>query len=328
MKIGIAAYGFPFSIGFVGGATASPSPPPMDAAALIDLAASRGLSGVEIPFGRMLPDLSDDTVDRLRAKLEAANLSLVVDTGVVDEDELRVLLPQAARAGARLVRVLLSTILEGNRAAVAGGWDNYLVEMCKRLLQLQPTLEQYDITLAIENHQDATSDDLLRLCEAGGPRCGVTLDAANPLSVAEEPLAFAKKLGPLIRNVHLKDYQMFATPSGFRLVRCALGQGVIPFPELLSLLQEVAPNVYLHIELAALYARHIRLFEDEWWQGFPPRYVYEVLPVLKLFAQHAQPPDKEWRTPLERGAPADEIIAYEQKQFETSVQYLQSIGAL
>ena len=87
----------------------------------------------------------------------------------------------------------------------------------------------------------------------------------------QEPFAFARKLGPYIRNVHLKDYQVTATASGYRLVRCALGEGVIDWAAMRALLAEVAPAAPQHIELAALYARHIRLFEDDWLAGFPAR---------------------------------------------------------
>lgn len=300
----------------------------LDAFGLLRLAAEYGLASIETPLSSMLPDLSEETIDQLRAACEATGLSLVVDSPVVEVAPLRMLLPIARRAGARVVRAMSSTILEGARARIPGGWPAHLGEMRRRIVELRPMLEHYDMVLAIENHQDATSDDLLELCEAGGPHVGVTLDVANPLAVGEEPLAFARKVGPRVHDVHLKDYRVYLTPSGFRLVRCDLGQGVIPFPELLRLLAEVAPNPTLHIELAALYARHIQLLEDEWWEGYPPRDVREVLPALRVVAGAARPADEEWRTPWEADAAADEVERYEQTQLERSVRYLQSIGAL
>ncbi len=179
--------------------------------------------------------------------------------------------------------------------------------------------------LALENHQDATSDDLLALCEAGGGRVGVTFDVANPLAVAEDPLIFARKLGRHIHNVHLKDYHVFATPSGYRLVRCALGEGVVPFGELLPLLAAVAPHASLHIELAAQYARHIRMLEDAWWTGFPPRDVRAVLPVLRLRHDQARPTDEPWQTLWECAAPTPAVVQHEHEQFERSVHYLRSL---
>lgn len=323
MPFGVCAYGFPVGCGFA--QRGEPLSNPLKATEFMALATAHGLSSIEIPLTGMLPDLEPATIDRFRAAREQANLGLVVDTGVVDIETLERMLPLAARAGAHVVRATLSTILEGARADLPGGWAAHLAEMQRRITALLPVLATHDLVLALENHQDATSDDLLALCEAGDGHVGITLDVANPLAVAEEPLEFAHKIGPWIRNVHLKDYQVWATPSGYRLVRCALGDGVVPFPELITLLTTVAPAAPMHIELAALYARHIRVWEDHWWDGFGPRDVRAVIPAIRSLAQQARLGD-DWPTPMEREAPAAEVAAYEREQFEQSVRYLRDLG--
>jgi len=276
----------------------------------------------------MLPDLAEHTIDRLRATLAEAGLGLVVDTGVIDVETLTTIVPLATRAGAQVVRATVSTVLEGARFQLAGGWSQHLAEMRRRLVALQPVLEANHVVLALENHQDTTSDELIELCQAGGPRVGITLDVANPLAVGEDPLLFAAKVGPWIRNVHLKDYRIYPTASGFRLVRSALGDGVIPFPELLTLLDRVAPTAPQNIELAALYARHIRLLEDDWWQSYPACDVRQVLPALRFAARYAQPMEAAWQTPWELDATPDEVGAYERGQLEASVAYLRREGAI
>jgi sugar phosphate isomerase/epimerase len=300
---------------------------PLTAWDLIDLASEHGLSSVEIPLQGTLPDLSEATIDRLRGLLAERGLALVVDTGVVDVEQLRAMLPLAARAGAQVVRATLSTILEGARASLPGGWDAHMNEIRRRVVALGPDLEAHGLTLALENHQDATADDLLALCEAGGERVGVTFDVVNPLAVGEEPFAFARKVGGRIYNVHIKEYQIYPTASGYRLVRCAVGQGVIDWPAMLALLREVAPHARQQIELAALYARHIRLLEDDWWAEFPPRAAQEFVPALRLLAHNARGADEPWQSPWERGATAEEVAAWEREQVEASVRYLRSISA-
>jgi sugar phosphate isomerase/epimerase len=322
---GVAAYSFPCSCGFLRRDGRPAVASPLDAYGLIALAREHGLRGIEIPLAGTLPDQSDATLDRLRETLAEAGLGLVVDSGVIEVEPLRELLPRAARAGARLVRATVSSILEGARGGVAGGWEAHLAEMCRRVAALRPDLERHGITLAIENHQDATSDDLLALCAAGGERVGVTFDVVNPLAVGEEPFAFARKLGPLIRNVHLKDYQVTATPSGYRLLRCALGEGVIDWAAMRALLAEVAPDAPHHIELAALYARHIRLFEDDWLAGFPARDARALAPALRTLARHARPDSEPWQSPWEREAPGDEVALWEREQFERSVRHLMGL---
>lgn len=322
---GVAAYSFPCSYGLTLRNHRPAVDKPMDAWTLIGLAAQYRLSSVEMPLS-ILPDRSPATIERLRATCEEYRLGLVIDTGIVQTETLAPVLLLAARAGARTVRALLSSTLEGARGDLAA-WQARLDEIRSTIDALLPVLEQHDLVLALENHQDATSDDLLAFCEAGAGRVGVTFDVANPLAVAEEPFAFARKLGSHIRNVHLKDYRIFPTPSGYRLVRCALGEGVIAWPEMLTLLEELAPAATQHIELAALYGRHIRLFESQWWDGFPPRDVREVLPALQLMAGHAQPAGAAWQTGWERDEPGEQVARWEHEQFETSVRYLRSITA-
>lgn len=327
MNFGVAAYSFPCGCGLLSDDAGRAVAVPMDAFALADLAVREGLSGIETPLHRMLPDLSRTTVLRLRDTLRDAGLSLTVDAPVVEERLLRELIPLASLAGARVVRAMLSTILEGARASAPDGWEAYLAGMRRRIAALVPLLEAHDLVLAVENHQDATSAELVELCAACGPRVGVTLDVANPLAVGEEPLAFARAVGPLVRNVHLKDYRVALTPSGYRLVRCALGEGVIPIPGLLAELKGCAPEASLHIELAALYARHIRILEPEWWAGYPATDVRAVLPALGLVARAAEPPDRDGRTPWERGEPPDEVARWELAEFEASVRYMRSLSA-
>lgn len=327
MPFGVASYSFPFSCGWARRDGRPSFPEPIRALDLIALATEHQLSGIEIPLAGMLPDLSNDSIDQLREMLASAGLGLVADTGVVDVATLREQLPAAARAGAKVVRATLSSILEGARAGLPDGWDAYMDEMRRRIVALRPLLEEYDLVLALENHQDATSDDLIGLCQAGGERVGITFDVVNPLAVGEEPFAFARKAGALIRNVHIKDYQIYPSESGYRLVRAAIGHGVIDWAAMLALLREVAPGATYHIELAALYARHVRLLEDEWWNGYPPRDARELIPALRFAARYARPAGEPWQTPWERDAPDEEVELYERGQFEESVAHLRSILA-
>jgi sugar phosphate isomerase/epimerase len=327
MNIGLAAYGLPVTCGFARSGERR-APQQIDAFGLARLASEHGLQGIETPLNGMLPAVDISTADRLREELSAAGHTIVIATGVVDATSIQQVIPFAQRVGAKVIRATVSSFLEGARAQLPGGWDAHFADIRQRIVTIRPILEEHDIVLALENHQDATSDDLIALCKAGGDNVGITLDVANPLAVGEEPLTFAQKVGPWIRNVHLKDYRVNMTPSGFRLTRCALGDGIIPFPALLSLFAEVAPNAYLNIELAALYGRHIRLFEDDWWDGYGPRDVRDFVPTLRFVATHAQIADPSWDTPWELQDTDERCQAYEREQLERSVDYLRAIGAV
>ncbi len=326
-RIGLAAYSFPWRCGFVGQGTERVCPNPLTAEDLLTMAAAYGLGTVEMPL-MMLPNLEPPTLAALRARASALGLTIIAASGIVDVPTLERYIPAAAALGARTLRVLLSGILEGARTTIEGGWDAHLNEMIARLRQLRPLAEQHRIVIAPENHQDATSAELVRICdEVGGDYIGITLDAVNPLAVGEEPLAFARTLGSRIVNVHLKDYVIYATPSGYRLVRCVLGDGVLDLPGLFDLLAEVAPTATCNIELAAVHARHIRILEDDWWAGFGARDVREVMPTLRLAIRSARAADEDWRTPWERGMGREALAAYEEGQMAGSVAFLKELAA-
>jgi 3-oxoisoapionate decarboxylase len=325
-RIGIAAYSFPWRCGFAGQGTDRVCANPFTVEDLLSMAAGYGLASVEFPL-MMLPNLDASSLAMLRARAQALGVTLIADSAVVDVPTLERYIPAAGALGIRTMRVMLSGILEGARTTIEGGWDAHLNEMIARLKYLRPLAERHKVVLAPENHQDATSAELVHVCnEVGGEYIGVTLDAVNPLAVGEEPLAFARLLGKRIVNVHLKDYRIYSTSSGYRLVRCALGEGILDLRGLFAILAEVAPTATCNIELAAIHARHIRIFEDDWWQGFGPRDVREVLPALRFALRHLSPGDEDWRTPWERGSGHEALAAYEEGQMARSVEALKRLA--
>ena len=174
----------------------------------------------------------------------------------------------------------------------------------------------------MENHQDLASEELLWLCESiESQRLGITLDTGNTLATAEEPVDFARRVAPYVKNVHLKDYQVSMSNEGYRLVRCPLGQGVVDFPTLFEILSETCSQVTMSIELGALEARHVRVLTDDYWPDYPPRSAAQLAHILRFVLDNARP-SGDWRTPFELNEPVEAIIAYEDKQLDASVAYI------
>lgn len=322
---GVAAHGFGYLGGFNGAGTGRACPRPFDAYSFVDLAAAHGLAGVELPEG-YLRGMDAGGLARLRSYGEARRLYFVLAGGVLEPRGTGALIGSATALGARTVRVTASTILCGDRRGVASRWPEYLSEVAERLRSVGERAEEAGVSIAVENHQDLTSEELVRLCaSAGSESVGVTLDAVNPLAVAEEPLEFARSLGPLIKHVHLKDYRIFSTPQGYRLVRCPVGSGVLDVPGLFRVLAREAPDATVVVELGALEARHVRFLEEDFWRGYPARPFERVLPVLRTREGRSRPPGEEWRTPWELGADHDALAAYEMGQFEESLAFLRGI---
>ncbi|MBI4553873.1 MAG: sugar phosphate isomerase/epimerase [Candidatus Latescibacteria bacterium] len=322
MPTGLCAYTFSHLGGFMGTAG-------YDAFALIDLAARHGLAGVEFPPEHCLPDLREETLQRARQSAAERSLFIVADGGPVKPDMLRRLIPVAHGLGTPTLRVILSGILGGDRRPMAGRWPEHLRTCLGYLRDALPIAKEHGITIAVENHSDATSHDLLWLCdELNSDQVGINLDTGNVLAVCEEPVEYVTRLMPFIKNVHLKDYTLHPTPEGYRMARCALGRGAVDFPALLALFDQHHPSLTKTIELGALEARHVRLLADDYWAEFPVRPITDMLPHLRLYWQKARPAAEDWRTPWERKESPEALAAYETREFEESVAYLRRIGAV
>jgi len=97
------------------------------------------------------------------------------------------------------------------------------------------------------------------MVESAGSNVGIVFDTGNPFAVGEDPVAFARRAVHRIRHVHLKDYLAQFTDVGYRLIRCAIGDGAVPFAALRDVLSAHA-SLTASVEPGALDARHIRLF--------------------------------------------------------------------
>jgi sugar phosphate isomerase/epimerase len=299
-----------------------------DAYGLIERAAAAGLRGVEYPPDGLLPSQTPAELARARATATAHGLAVVADGGQISEADLRRWIPLAAAIGAPVLRVIISGILGGNRRQLNGGWAAQLAAATAALQATRPLAADYAVSIAVENHQDIASDELLQLCETvGGDHIGVTLDTGSTLALAEAPLAYARRVKDYVKNVHLKDYTLHLSPTGYRLARCALGAGVVDLPAIFRLFAD-RPTLPMNIELGAMQARHVELLEADWWRDYPPRRAQDLLGTLEIVFNQASPAAIDWRTPHERDEPLATRIAYELRQFDESVAYLRQLGCL
>ncbi len=249
LPIGLCVYGISYSTGFVGQGSPRANPHPLDAPGFLSLAAKLGLSSVELPFGYIHTDEDEAALRNFCAEahdfeLRVTSAGLPIEVGPFIRH-----LNLAHIMGIKTVRCVLSGVLCGDRRPIGGleGWQRHLDEMIRRFRAIAPTAESLGIRIGVENHQDATSQDLLYLCESvNSPSVGITLDTGNALAVAEDPVAFARAVLPHLVHVHLKDYRMMVTPEGYRLFHCAIGAGVVDFARALCPLPHQARSRLSH----------------------------------------------------------------------------------
>lgn len=316
-----------YSLGWEGRGTPRANPRPMSAVEFLETAASFRCSGVEVALPMVSPSLDPAALDEFRSRADDLGMTLTVSGPAVEGEgdlaSLTRILDGARRLRAATVRFVLSRILCGDRRPAGGhaGWRRLMTRFVATLRSLAPAARERGLRLAVENHQDATSDDLLELCrEVDHPAMGITLDTGNPLAVGEAILPYAEKVADRVANVHLKDYRVHAVDDGIVLTRCALGDGVVPFPDLLRRFS--GRGVALQLELAALTARRIRILDPGYWEGLGNPGVPADQPLARLRESAGSGEDRS--TPWERGAET-ELPAWERSQVARSVGYLASV---
>ncbi|MBO0796314.1 MAG: sugar phosphate isomerase/epimerase [Ktedonobacteraceae bacterium] len=318
MRIGLSVYGTTFSMGIHPGA----GRPAISPQQLMDQALASGLQGVEFPT--TLPQNED--VAAVADYARERGLFITLAASGYEPAKLTQAIQLGKQLGVGTVRTMIGGAkIGGDRRLMLGRWQAFLQKVLAGLREATRSAEQAGVNLAVENHQDLASEELQWLCESiNSPRFGITLDTGNPLATAEEPLDFARRMARYIKNVHLKDYEIYPSEEGYRLVRCPLGRGVIDFPALLQILAEQCPDVTLSIEIGALEARHIRVLADDYWPEYPPRSAAQLARVLRLVYNNAKWSD-DWQTPFERNAPVADIVAYEDEQLATSLAYMRPV---
>lgn len=321
LKVGPNPYGLCCTLGLQGSA-----PHPKDIDWFLSLAEE--MRGRCIEFhGQHLIDLGESKLTEIRLRLNESGIEPII-SGPWPLSRIHLAIPIARLLGVQVVRTHLSPILCGARAEQGAGWKALVADIRVRLAELGPKFVDNGLVLAVENHQDFGSEELMEFCEVGGDGIGITLDTGNPLAVAEDPVRFATTVAGKVRHVHLKDYRTFATPEGYRLVRCAIGEGCIPFPAIAEILTSGRGELTATLEPGALDSRHIKLLTAEWWDGYPPRSESDKSAPMAYASIRPIPAEECHLTPWEQGASAETVCEFEIDQMNRSVHYMKSLGWL
>jgi sugar phosphate isomerase/epimerase len=324
LRVGLNPYGLTYTVGLQGAGTPRANPQPTGMRGFIAVAKEIGVRHIELDH-RWLTPMSDADLGRLAAELADLEMTPTCSFWLAQRpgETLASGIHCASLLGARILRLHLTPVIEGARAASGRQWAAMVAHGRATLRREAPKAAEAGLILAIENHQDFGSEELVAMAEEAGENVGVVLDTGNPFAVGEDPVAFTRRAAHRIRHVHLKDYVAQFTSEGYRLVRCAIGDGSVPLPEIAALL---AQDLTASIEPGALQARHIRVFAPDWWTGYPPRDASELGTALGRLWNRRLPDDADYRTPWERDATSPELVAYEMEQIRRSAFNLRRMG--
>src|SRR5579859_4708786 len=170
MRIGLAAYGTTFSMGL----HPASNRPTITVEQLMDQACAAHLQGVEIP----VPLLKGEDLSAVARTARERGLFMTLATGGYNAGPLIETLHVGAQLGAETVRTVVGGArIGGDRSPLAGRWQPFLQEVLAQLKKATEMAEKVQVNIAVENHQDLASEELLWLCESiDSAHFGITLD--------------------------------------------------------------------------------------------------------------------------------------------------------
>jgi sugar phosphate isomerase/epimerase len=326
LTVGLNPYGLTYTLGLQGAGTPRVNPRGTGLDGFLDIATEIGAKSLEI-HDPWLTELGPAGRAKLKARLAEYGLLPIVAAALVEDVDT--IARNAADLGARTIRLGLSPVLCGDRNAFgAARWAQQIAAIRAGLAAIAPAAAAHGITVAMENHQDFGSAELVDFAQEAGDNVGITFDTGNAFPVAESPLSFARTAAARIRHVHLKDYRVQFTDEGYRLVRCAIGDGAVPFREIFDLLLADGRSLTASLEPGALEARHVRLFTPDWWRGYAPKDARALAETLNAARVNLLPEDVDYRTPWERGLPGEDLLAYERDMIFKSAANMRALGLM
>ena len=183
-----------------------------------------------------------------------------------DLDDFKKTLKAADQAGARVVRVVL---FSGSRYESFSDFEHYQEarnQAWKSVTLAEPMLRKRKMKIAIENHKDLRSPDLLELLDRiQSEYVGVCVDLGNNYALMEDPVDIARAFAKFAFSCNIKDHQLRSSDRGFQLFDAQLGTGIIDLRKAISTLKQYQPNVKLLLETMTRDALEIPYLEDDYW---------------------------------------------------------------
>jgi 3-oxoisoapionate decarboxylase len=326
LDVGLNPYGLTYHLGLQGKSTPRANPDGKGLEGFIEIAIELKAKVLEI-FDPWLAELPDAALIDLRKRLADLGMTPVISAGLNMMGPIESALRSARLLDAKVIRLGLSPVLEGSRNAWGQKWLD--LQKCIRdgLGKYAPLAEAEGRILGIENHQDFGGAELVDFCTEFGPAMGITLDTGNTFPVGEAPIDFVRRVAPFVRHVHLKDYRVQFTDEGYRLIRCAIGDGAVPLKEMLAEIGKHHAHMNAVLEPGALEARHIRFLNPDWWHGYGPMKAREFAATLAAARVNRLADDADFQTPWERQAD-HELAQYELAMIHRSAANMRALGIM
>jgi sugar phosphate isomerase/epimerase len=290
-----------------------------DPLAFVEFAHARGAAGVQVPLGT--PDAATARTLRDRCGELGVHLEGIV-RAPADETDLERFAAEVRGAKACGADVLRTVMLGGRRYetfTTAADFPKFAERAEKSLRLAEPVVRRHGVKLAVENHKDYRTVELVDLMKrVGGEHLGVCLDTGNNIALLDDPLATVRALAPWTLTVHLKDMGVEEARDGFLLAEVPLGTGLLDLKAIVGAVRKANPKARFNLEMMTRDPLSIPCLADKYWATLdrvPGRDLARTLAWVRAGAR---------KEPLPRVAklPVEEQVRAEDRHVRESFAYV------
>ena len=224
---------------------------------LFDEAVRMGLDGLHLDDG-VLENLETSYLQEVNAAAEERGLYLEYNfsmdlggMGIGIQHDLDEAIATAKALGADIVKVSMD--LKRPRPVSGSRFHPEVMEQMKsfaaRLKASAPAADDAGIRIAVENHCDSFSEEILWLLDlVDHPAVGACIDTVNALMVMEDPMQAIENLAPRAFTNHFRDDRIEFQRYGFKLTGAAVGEGDIDMKRAYQIIKNHSSMRRINIE--------------------------------------------------------------------------------
>jgi sugar phosphate isomerase/epimerase len=152
----------------------------------------------------------------------------------------------------------------------------------------RPIVEKQQIRLAVENHKDLRTVELVELIQSmKSAQIGVCVDTGNNIALLEEPMETIETLAPLAFTSHIKDMGVEEYTDGFLLSEVPLGNGFLDLAKAKEVLTRANPGIRFNLEMITRDPLKIPCLTKKYWatlEAIPGRRLADMLALVRAKA--------------------------------------------
>ena len=275
-----------------------------------------GAGGIQVG----VKDWSTDFSKKIRDQREKFGMYLEGSIGMPRKEiDLMGFEKQLILAKEAGVKVLRTVSLGPRRYEALHTEEDFIAfktEATRMLAKVAPILSKHKIKLAIENHKDWRSDELVHLVKnISSEWIGVTLDFGNSIALMELPEHTLQLLAPYVFTTHVKDMAVAPYEKGFLLSEVPLGKGCLALKQIVDTCKKHNPSITFNLEMITRNPLQIPCLTPDYWTTLQQVTASELAKMLTWVNSRKE------RLPYINALEPEALLAKEEYNVRTSLSY-------